>query len=59
MPNKAVAAGATTALAGAVTTLVLSLLGHPVSAEVAGALTTVVSAVLAFIATWLTRFEGS
>lgn len=59
MPNKAVAAGGTTALAGAVTTLILGLFNHPVSPDVAGALTTVVSAVLTFVATYFTKGEGA
>lgn len=58
MPNKAIAAGGTTALAGALTTLILSLLGHPVTPEVGEALTTVVSAVLSGIAVYFTKFEG-
>ncbi len=59
MPNKAVAAGGTTALAGAISTLLLSLFGHPVSPEVAGAITTVVSTVLTFVATYYTKMEGA
>ena len=59
MPNKAIAAGGTTALAGALTTLLLSLLGHPVSPDVAESLTTVVSAVLSGVAVYFTKFEGT
>ena len=59
MPNKAVAAGGTTALAGALTTLVLSAFSHPLSPDVAGALTTIISAVLTFGATYLTKAEGA
>jgi len=58
MPTKAVAAGGTTAVAGAITTLLLSLLNHPVSPDVAGSLTTLISAGLAFGATWLTPSEA-
>lgn len=58
MPNKAVAAGGTTALAGAITTLILGLLNHPVSPDVAGALTTIISAVLTFLATYFVKYEG-
>lgn len=59
MPNKAVAAGGTTALAGALTTIILSALGHPVSPDMQGAITTVVTTILTFGATWLTKMEGS
>jgi len=58
MPTKAVAAGGTTALAGALTTLILSLSNHPVSPDVAGSLTTLISAVLTFAATYFTKMEG-
>ena len=58
MPTKAVAAGGTTALAGALTTLILSLLNHPVAPDTAGALTTLISAGLTFAATYFTKAEG-
>ena len=58
MPNKAVAAGGTTALAGAITTLVLSLFNHPVSPEVAGALTTLIAAILSTVGVYLTPMEN-
>lgn len=54
MPTKAVAAGGTVAMAGAITTLIFAAIGHPVSPEVEDALTTLVSAVLSGIATYLT-----
>ncbi len=57
MPTKAVAAGGTAAVAGALTTLILNLLGHPVSADVAGALQTLITAGLSFGATWLIKME--
>lgn len=57
MPTKAVAAGGTAAVAGALTTLILSLAGHPVSPDVAGAIQTLVTAGLSFGATWLTKME--
>ena len=59
MPNKAIAAGGSTAVAGAITTILLSLLGHPVPPEVAGSITTLVSAVISSLATYFTRFEGT
>ena len=58
MPTKAVAAGGTTALAGAITTVLLSFSGHPLSPDTAQALTTIISAVLTFAATWAVRAEG-
>lgn len=58
MPNKAVAAGGATALAGAIVTVILSLWGHPVSADVQGALTTLIGAALAFAATYATPHNG-
>ena len=58
MPNKAIAAGGTAAVAGAVTTVILSLLGHPVSADVAGSIQTIVTAVLSALAAWWTKMEG-
>lgn len=57
MPNKAVAAGGTTALAGAITTILLSVFNHPVSPELAGAITTVVSTLLTVVATYLVPSE--
>lgn len=57
MPTKAVAAGGATALAGSIVTLILSMWGHPVAPDVAGALTTLISAVLSFGATYLTKME--
>lgn len=57
MPNKAVAAGGTTALAGAITTVLLSILNHPVSPELAGAITTIVSTLLTVVATYLVPSE--
>ena len=59
MPNKAVAAGGTATVAGALTTLALSLLGHPVNPEVAGAVQTVVTAVLSALAAWWAKYEVS
>lgn len=58
MPNKAVAAGGTAAFAGALTTLIISLLGHPVSADVQSAIGTIMSAACAFGAAWVTKMEG-
>lgn len=57
MPTKAAAASGTALLAGALTTLALSLLGHPVSADVQGAVQTVLTAVLAGIGAYLPRME--
>ena len=59
MPNKAVAAGGTTALAGALTTMILSALGHPVSPDMQAALTTIISAVLSAVATYFTPHNGA
>ena len=59
LPNKAVAAGGTTALAGALTTLLLSALGHPVSPDLQAAITTLVSAVLSAAVTYLTPHNGT
>lgn len=59
MPNKAVAAGGTAAVAGALTTVILSLFNHPVSADLAGAIQTLVTAGLTFAATWMTKMESS
>lgn len=58
MPNKAVAAGGTTALAGAITTLVVSLFWHSAGPEVTGALTTLIAAVLSAVTTYLVPHEG-
>lgn len=58
MGNKAIAAGGSVALSGAITTIILSILGHPVSADVQSALTTIISAVLAYGATYVTKMEG-
>lgn len=52
------AAGGTTAVAGALTTLILSLAGHPVSPDVAEAITTLTSAVLSGVAVYFTPHEG-
>ncbi len=57
IPQKAVAAGSTTLLAGAITTIALSLFNHPVSPELAGALTTLIAAGLSFAATYATPKE--
>ena len=59
MPTKAVAAGGTAAVAGALTTIILSAFDHPVSPDLAGAIQTVVTAALSFCATWFTKAEGS
>lgn len=58
MPNKAVAAGGTTALAGAMATLLFSLLGHPADPGTEGAVTTIIAAGLTFAATYFTKPEG-
>ena len=55
MPNKAIAAGGTTALAGALVTVILSLLHHPATPELEGALTTIVGALLSGVATYYTK----
>lgn len=57
MPNKAVAAGGTTALAGAFTTIIISLFWRSAPPDVATAITTVISAVLAAAATYATPGE--
>ena len=59
MPQKAVVGGATTALAGAIVTIILSLANHPVSADLQSAMTTVVSAVLSGLAVYFTPHEGA
>ncbi len=59
MPTKAAAASGTALLAGALTTLALSLFGHPVSPEVAGSLQTVLTAVLAGVGAYLPKMEGT
>lgn len=58
IPQKAVAAGGATAFAGAMTTLILAMLNHPVSPDIAGAMTTVISTVISFVATYYTKHEG-
>lgn len=58
MPTKAAAAGGTALLAGALTTLGLSLLGHPVTPEVAGAWQTVITAVLAGLGAYFPPMES-
>lgn len=58
MPNKAVAAGGYAAIAGALTTIVISALGHPVSPDVQSAISTLISAACAFGGAWVTKMEG-
>lgn len=59
MPQKAIAAGGTSALAGAVVTVMIGLLGHPVAPDVEAGLVTIVAAVLSGVATYFTKFEGT
>lgn len=58
MPTKAVAAGASSGLAGAVTTLFLGLLWPTADANTAAALTTVFGAVFAFVGAYLPTHEA-
>lgn len=59
MPNKAVAAGASGGLGGAIATLIIAGAWPTADASVAAALTTVCSAIVAFIGTYLTKMEGT
>lgn len=59
MPTKAVAASGSVLVGGALTTVILSLLGHPVTPEVAEASQTLITAALAFLGAFLTRMEGT
>lgn len=58
MPTKAVSASGSVLLAGAITTVILGVLGHPVTPEMQGAITTIVSAVLAGLGAYLPAMEG-
>jgi hypothetical protein len=59
MPTKAMTAGGTTALAGALTTVILGLFNHPLTPDMQGAITTLISAALTFLATWAVKMEGT
>ena len=54
MPNKAIAAGGTTAVAGALATVLFGTLGHPVTPDMQAAITTLISAALSGLATYWT-----
>lgn len=54
MPNKAIAAGGTTAVAGAIATIIFGLWNHPVTPDLQAAITTLISATLSGVATYLT-----
>ncbi len=58
MPTKAAAAGGTALLAGALTTILLGALGHPVSEDMHGAIQTVITAVIAGLGAYLPKMEG-
>jgi hypothetical protein len=57
LPNKAVAASGSTALAGAICMIGFWAFGHPAPPEVQAAMTTVLSAGLTFAATYFTKSE--
>lgn len=58
MPQKAVAAGGATALAGALTTIIFSLWGHPASPELEQAVQLILGMLASGIATYWTKMEG-
>lgn len=57
LPNKAIAAGGTTALAGAITTLIVAIWWPSATPEIVGALTTVVATILTLLATYAMPVE--
>lgn len=57
MPTKAVAAGGTVGLAGSLSVVLFWAIGHPAPPEIEGAMTTIISAVLTFMATYFTKAE--
>lgn len=57
MPNKAVAASGSTALAGALSMIIFWMFGHPAPPEVQAAMTTVLSSAVTFAATYFTKSE--
>lgn len=59
MPNKAIAAGGTVGLAGSLSLVFFWAIGHPAPPEVEGAVTTIISAILTFAATYITKTEGT
>jgi hypothetical protein len=58
MPNKAMAAGAGSGVAGALATLIIAKWWPGADATVAAALTTVLTVPVAFLSAWLAKFEG-
>lgn len=52
MPNKALAAGGSTAVAGAITTLLLAIFWPHATPDISGAIQTVITAVLSGLATY-------
>lgn len=58
MPNKAIAAGGSTALAGAITTLLISLFWKDAPPDTAAALTTLIGTILSAVATYATPHNG-
>lgn len=59
MPNKAVAAGGSAALAGALTVLIVALFWPKADATVVAAIQTVVGAALSFAATYMVPHNGT
>lgn len=59
MPTKAIAGGATVGLAGSISIVFFWAIGHPAPPEIEAAMTTIITAILTFAATFYTKREGT